>query len=174
MWNNKSNDNSKETTDEQQRKNVAELKAKIDDLYSRLEAANNLMENKTFALLVNTVSILGIFVAIAYTGFGVVSIFSSIDLGVSIKCTTAFLKNIFFLLLTALLSYNLLLLLVYFIFKLSRPISFANTIGSSINNKNVDQPGFKEAVNLCPFLVVDAVLLVITGVFFYFSIKWFL
>ena len=167
----KSNDNSKETTDEQQRKNVAELKAKIDDLYSRLEAANNLMENKTFALLVNTVSILGIFVAIAYTGFGVVSLFSSIDLGVSIKCTTAFLKNIFFLLLTALLSYNLLLLLVYFIFKLSRPISFANTIGSSINNKNVDQPGFKEAVNLCPFLVVDAVLLVITGVFFYFSIK---
>lgn len=113
------------------------------------------LDSKTFQLLINTVAILGIFVAIAFTGLGAMSIFSNIDLKTAIKSTEAFIKNVFFLLLVSTMVYNLLIVLIYFIFKLSRPI-----------NKPIDESEaektFNETINLNKFLWVDGVLMLLT------------
>lgn len=156
----------------QHEESLKEIKSKISELNTTVHDANKFIDDKIFTLLLNTVAILGIFVAIAFTGFGVVSVFSSIDLRVSLISTNAFFKNIFFLLLVALLSYNLLLLLIYFIFKLSRPIfPFVQSLkDDSAGDQSKEQIGFKSAVNLKPFLIIDIVMAVLVVLFFFLSI----
>ncbi len=117
------------------------------------------LDSKTFQLLINTVAILGIFVAIAFTGFGTMSIFSNIDLRTSLLSTEAFIKNVFFILLVSTLVYNLLIVLVYFIFKLSRPFSISESNDKN-SSKNINT--FGENVNLFPFIFADATLILLT------------
>ncbi len=149
----------------QHEESLKEIKTKISELNNSVKEANSFIDDKIFTLLLNTVAILGIFVAIAFTGFGVMSIFSNIDITASLISVNAFLKNIFYLLLVTLISYNLLLLLIYFIFKLSRPLMlYSHNKRSDVNEHWQDR--FKDVVNLTPFLWIDAAVCLLTVVTF--------
>ena len=124
------------------------LQSDLDKANEDIKEANKSLDGKIFSLLTNTVAILGIFVAIAFTGLGTMSIFSNIDLKTAIQSTSAFVKNIFFILLVSTLVYNLLIVLVYFIYKLSRPMSNSTDTGEK-------QTAFSTSLPLRPFLWVD-------------------
>lgn len=138
---------------------LKEVKTKLKDLNTAVDNANKLIDDKIFTLLINTVAILGIFVAIAFAGFGVTNIFSNLDFSQAFASKENLIKSVFFLFLTAVLSYNLLLLLVYFIYKLSRPL----VIRISKDEKGSDlQETFLKTMNLTPFIWVDIILSVLT------------
>lgn len=123
-----------------------------DDLKDQIQ----IFDSKVFQVLLNTVTLLGIFVAIAFTGFGSITIFTNIDIDTWMKNTEIFIRNTFVLMLTSFLAYNLLLLLVYFVYKLSRPLICIN----SKNNKNKEinlekEPRFYNEMNLSPFIWID-------------------
>ncbi len=141
-----------------------ELNEKIANTQKLIREANRKIEsfdNKIFSLLLNTVAILGIFVAIAFTGFGVSSFFNSINLDKAMESLNVFIKNVFFIFLALLASYNLLLILVYFVFKLSRPLQN--------HHDERFHKGFSSSINLGPFWIVDSIILVITIILFIFS-----
>ncbi len=137
---------------------VKGYKSEIDESKKEMQRISASFNDKIFSVLINTVSLLGIFVTIAYAGFGVASIFSSVNLAVALRSEEAFVKNIFYILLTALLSYNLLLLLVYFIFKISRPIGDFRPLPVLTHKKL----SFSQSINLAAFLWIDGILAVIT------------
>ncbi|MBQ2390861.1 MAG: hypothetical protein II306_03745 [Clostridia bacterium] len=147
------------TTISQHEEYLKEVKSKLKDLNSAVENANKLIDDKIFTLLINTVAILGIFVAIAFAGFGMTSIFSNIDFSQAFISSGNLVKSVFFLFLVSLLSYNLLFLLVYFIYKLSRPL---------ILKVKQDDDGndlletFSNTMNLCPFIWIDVIMCVLT------------
>lgn len=149
-------------------KKLAEINDRIGKLNEAVEDAGNLIDNKIFSLLINTVGILGIFVAIAFTGFSTFSLFQNIDFEVAFASKATFLKSVFFILLVGWLSYNLLLLLVYFIFKLSRPI---------LDKKNIKKDGsdhggkerFRDLVSLSRFLWIDGILFALVVLMFFVS-----
>lgn len=138
-------------------------KKDIEKANDQIEASKKTIDDKVFSLLINTVAILGIFVAIAFAGFGVTSIFSNINFTQACMSYDKLVKAVFFLITTALLSYNLLLLLVYFIFKLSRPL---------IIRAQKDKDGkefyetFSKTINLTPFLWIDGILFLLSIGFF--------
>lgn len=139
------------------------------DALDQIKNIRSELDSKIFSLLINTVAILGIFVAIAFTGFGVMSIFSNINLAVSLESTAAYLKNVFYLLMVTLVSYNLLLILIYFIFKLSRPLFVKPQVDKTDdkqNEKSVEQKNFMQSVNLTPFLWIDRIMFLLTIVMF--------
>ena len=131
------------------------LKSDLDKANEDIKEANKSLDGKMFSLLTNTVAILGIFVAIAFTGLGTMSIFSNIDLKTAIQSTSAFVKNVFFILLVSTLVYNLLIVLVYFIYKLSRPMN-------KVTNSGDESTSFSVALPLKPFLWVDGCLSLLT------------
>lgn len=131
------------------------LKSDLDKANEEIKEANKSLDGKMFSLLTNTVAILGIFVAIAFTGLGTMSIFSNIDLKTAIQSTSAFVKNVFFILLVSTLVYNLLMVLVYFIYKLSRPIN-------KVKNISEEPTSFSGDLPLKPFLWVDGGLALLT------------
>ena len=142
------------------RQDLKEAKKDIAKANNSIDEATKNIDNKIFSVLINTVAILGIFVAIAFTGLGSMSIFSSIDLEIALQSNKAFITNIFFVLLTGTLVYNLLIVLVYFIFKLSRPLS---TIKLN-NDKSICT--FWNDVKLLPFIIADATLALLTVISF--------
>ncbi len=132
-------------------------------------------DSKVFQVLLNTVTILGIFVAISFTGFGAFNIFNNIDVTTWMQNAESFIKNTFILMLTSFLAYNLLLLLVYFIYKLSRPIIYNNskkTDESALNELQANNRFFTY-VNFEPFLWIDGILLAIVLTLFFVSIFCF-
>jgi len=135
---------------------VKAYKDEIDESKKEMQRISTSFNDKIFSVLINTVSLLGIFVTIAFAGFGVASIFSNIDLATALSSEEAFVKNIFYILLTSLLSYNLLLLLVYFIFRISRPLS---SLPMHIQKRVAS---FSESINLTAFLWIDGILAVLT------------
>lgn len=145
---------------------------RIDAADKRIEAANSRIDDKVFTLLLNTVAILGIFVAISFTGFGTVSIFSSINLEAFSANSNSFFRSIFFLLLVGLLSYNLLLLLVYFIFKLSHPVFPSSNTSSNEgpDDQGKEFVGFRGAVRFDTFLTVDFIMMLFVALFFFFGL----
>lgn len=148
---------------EQHEDSLLEVKEKISKLNINVEKAQDMIDGKIFNLLINTVAILGIFVAIAFTGFSITSIFSNIKLGIALQSEEAFAKCSFFLLLVSLVAYNFLLLLIYFILKLSRPI-----FDKSQNNSIPGSDKFVKAIGMTPFLWVNAFLAIFTVGFFLF------
>ena len=131
-----------------------QLKTEVDKANQDIDKANDSLDNKMFTLLINTVAILGIFVAIAFAGLGITSLFNALDFTTAFASKENFIRTVFFLFLVALLSYNLLLLLVYFIYKLSRPI-FMDSVETK-DEKNSKR--FKDSIYLKPFFVVDGIL----------------
>ncbi len=156
---------STETAISQHDEYLQEVKGKLKTLNDAVDNANQLIDDKIFTLLINTVAILGIFVAIAFAGFGVTSIFSNIDLSIAFSSRANLIKAVFFMFFVALLSYNLLLLLVYFIYKLSRPLIIK--INKDSNGK-VSQETFWKSINLTPFIWTDIIMSLLTiGLFFW-------
>lgn len=157
--NNSTKQDSTTTAISQHDEYLKEVKGKLKDLNTAVDNANKLIDDKIFTLLINTVAILGIFVAIAFAGFGVTNIFSNIDFTESFSSRENLVKSVFFLFLVALLSYNLLLLLVYFIYKLSRPLIIKIT---KDNKGNELQESFSKTMNLTPFIWTDVIMSVLT------------
>lgn len=163
----------------QHESSLKEIKLKIESLNNDVLNATNLIDNKVFSLLINTVAILGIFVAIAFTGFSVTSFFSKLDIANASQSVPVFIRNVFFVLLIILGAYNLLALLIYFIFKLSRPFpenaqatDDKNTTGQALKNMLLvsERVSFSQTVNLKPFWIIDVILLVLTLAAFVTSI----
>lgn len=128
---------------------IARVIDNISSLKEKVNKTNDSIDGKITSLLVNNISILGIFVAIAFTGFSAVSIFPDIDIKYALGNSDNFLKVIFFILLTTLLIYNLLLLLVYFVFKLTVVFS----------KDTEDKPLFSSSIELTAFYWIDGFLL---------------
>jgi len=144
------------------------------ELNATVKDADNRIDSKIFTLLINTVAILGIFVAIAFAGFGVTSVFSNINLDKALLCKEFFIKSVFFLSLIALLSYNLLLLLVYFIFKLSRPILINIMVTQKLENGeilDINQHKFMKGISLKPFFWVSGLLFALTIILFVWCLR---
>lgn len=160
---------------------VSSLKGDVNRLsgsIDNLEDKTKDFDSKVFQVLLNTIAILGIFVAIAFAGFGTVTIFTDIDIATWMQSKETFVKNTFVLLLTSLLSYNLLLLLVCFIYKLSILIPIYNNALKNDKNKdnlkeNSLSSNFIRDMKLTPFVIIDLVMLVLViglfvwGVFFF-------
>lgn len=142
---------------------LKEVKLKLQDLNTAVENANSLIDDKIFTLLINTVAILGIFVAIAFAGFGVTSIFSNIDFSTAFDSSANLIKTVFLLFLVAILSYNLLFILIYFIYKLSRPLVIKI---KKDDEGNELQETFSNTMNLCPFFWIDGIMFALTTGFF--------
>lgn len=151
------------TTILQHEEYLKEVKGKLKDLNIAINKANKLIDDKIFTLLINTVAILGIFVAIAFAGFGVTTIFSSIDFAEAFSSKENLIKSVLFLFLIALLSYNMLLILVYFIYKLSRPLIIRMT---KDENGNELEESFSGTMNLTPFLIADLAIACLTVILF--------
>lgn len=135
---------------------IKSLKTEYDSIKTEIGNLTDSFNDKIFSVMINTVAILGIFVTIAFAGFGVATIFSNIDLKTALSSEEAFVKNVFYTLLTTCLSYNLLLLLIYFIFKISRPI-FAAT-----KDNRTDANSISQSVNIKSFIWIDIFLCMIT------------
>ena len=140
------------------RKDLKNAKKDIEKANNLIDESTKNIDNKIFSLLINTVAILGIFVAIAFAGFGITSIFSNIGCVQMLSSREDLIKSVFFLHLAAVLSYNLLLLLVYFIYKLSRPLIIKIT---KDNNGSDLQETFTKTINLTPFIWIDVIMAVL-------------
>ena len=138
-------------------KKLAEISTKIKNLDLKVDRANEGIDNKFFSLLINTVAILGIFVAIAFAGFGTISFLptiSFIEMFVDVK---TIIQGSFLIIVSGLVIYNLLLLAVYFIFQLSRPL-----LKNIINKNTNEEYSFKSSMNLIVFYIIDLVFFVIS------------
>ena len=158
---------------EQHDAKLADINSSITSLNGKVREATKSIDDKMFTLLINTVAILGIFVAIAFTGFGITAIFPKIDISIALLTTENLIKTIFFLLLVSLICYNLLLLLVYFIFRLSRPLYINLRKEKDENGNDIDnltENNFVGSINLIPFLVIDGALSLLTLFAFIFSL----
>ncbi len=151
------------------RKDLKTAKEDIEKANNQIEDSQNTIDEKIFSLLINTVAILGIFVAIAFAGLGITSLFSDLDFATAFASKENFIRTVFFLFLVALLSYNLLLLLIYFIYKLSRPI-FMGTVETTDNGNS---QRFKDSIELKPFYVVDGILFAVIIALFAWGICTF-
>ncbi len=146
---------------------LTEIREKIASLNTSVDNATKLIDEKSFTLLINTVAILGIFVAIAFTGFGISAIFPKIDIAVSLTSDEYFIKNIFYLLSVSLICYNLLLLLFFLIFKLSRPLFISSSKDTESNeNENSREVGYVKLISFTPFFWIDGILAILTIVTF--------
>lgn len=130
---------------------VTELKDSLDHLDKKVTDQANGFNDKLFSLTLNTIAILGIFVAIAFAGFSAVSIFSELN----IDTTESLLTNTFYLFLVCLFVYNLLFLLLYFVFRIVQKVSDS-------------ERKFKK--EMVWFLIIDAIILLITILLFVSSL----
>lgn len=115
----------------------------IDKHFDKVEADLN---SAYSSLLVNNISILGIFVAIAFAGFFTTSIFSQIK----IDFNEFFLVSVFSIILISFLVYNLLMVLFYFIYKINQincvrkqtetTYASSDTSKNSDNNQTTNKP----------------------------------
>lgn len=158
-----------ESTIEQHSEKLEEISKKIGCLDDKVDDATKSIDDKIFTLLINTVAILGIFVAIAFTGFGITAIFPQIDISKALISDENLVKTMFYLLLTSVICYNLLLLLVYLIFRLSRPLFITLRKEKDDTNKDIEvlkNGYFFKTINIKPFIWIDAILSSITIVTF--------
>lgn len=157
-----------ETAKETQKAKILEIKGDLDTLDRKVDSAVKRIDEKVFTLLINTVAVLGIFVAIAFTGFGTFSLFDQVKIADAVQSFPSFIKSVFFILLISFASYNLLLLLVYFIFKLSRPILDPKTIEQDGSDHGGNER-FSDLVSLTRFLWIDVLLFALTLAAFFAS-----
>lgn len=137
---------------------LKEMQKQLSSVSDDLKEQSHAVDSKVFQLLVNTIAILGIFVAIAFAGFGGTSIISSINIDLAADLNT----GVFSIFLVALLIYNLLFLLVYFIYAILKNFYQSSRFPRRfmLNNE----------IRFWPFWAIDGVLFVIT-IFFYIMVK---
>lgn len=139
-----------ETALEDNERKLEELNKKIKNLDDKVNDADKKYDNKIFTLLINTVAILGIFVAIAFTGFGSVTIFSNLEM----SSEGPVVLNTFYILLIGTIIYNVLLMLIYFVFK----ICFYHLQ----NSENGEKLRYSNVFNLTAFIWIDIALTALT------------
>lgn len=145
-------------------KKIEELQNKLESVSDNVHEQYNLFDSKVFQLLVNTVAILGIFVAIAFAGFGGMSLLSN----VTIDITNNFYSSVFTLFLIALFVYNMLLLLIYFIFVILRTFGNSNRMFMRIiNNNKINISELRAWQTFKPLFIVDIVLFIMTVILFF-------
>lgn len=145
-------------------KKIEELQNKLESVSDNVHEQYNLFDSKVFQLLVNTVAILGIFVAIAFAGFGGMSLLSN----VTIDITNNFYSSVFTLFLIALFVYNMLLLLIYFIFVILRTFGNNNRMFMRIiNNNKINISELRAWQTFKPLFIVDIVLFIMTVILFF-------
>lgn len=144
------------------RKKIVELKEEMQTLSRDVHEQSNIFDSKVFQLLINTVSVLGIFVAVAFAGFGGTTILSSVNINLS----TDLLRGVFSLCLISFLIYNMIFLLIYFIFVILRNFY--------TNQKMVPYRFIspKTSIVFKPLLAIDLVLLIVTVILFYYVVKF--
>ena len=154
-------------------KDVSALKADINRANAAISTINDeikmqsqIFDSKVFQVLLNTVTLLGIFVAIAFAGFGTITIFTNIDIETWMTSKESFIKNTFILCITSLLAYNLLLILIYFIYKLSRPLTYMDQSEDSTKEREKTQ----NKLNLVPFLIIDIAMFILVVVLFFYCV----
>lgn len=141
---------------------VREIQEKFENFDSKFDELNKATNNhfdkvendlqKSYSsMIINNISILGIFVAIVFAGISSVSIFSKI----SFNFNDFYIKSLFLLFLIVFFVYNLLLMLFYFIYKI-------NKLNSIKEENQLIQ--FSEFFK--PFFVMDYILLGITLLLF--------
>lgn len=94
---------------------IKELNKELDNVQKEVGRQRDVNESRMSSLITNNISILGIFVAIAFAGFGASAMFSNIPL--SITATVS--QNTFYIILVATLIYNLMFMLLWFVAYLS-------------------------------------------------------
>ncbi len=129
-----------------------EIQKRLEKLESKLEKYEGALNDRLFSLIINTVAILGIFVAVAFAGFGANTLFSQIVFDTAEDTIT----NTFYLSLTALFVYNLLFLLFYCIFKIIERLSPDKKIGLW--------------EHCWAFLIIDILGLILTVILFFIKI----
>lgn len=140
---------------------IDELKNKIASIEESMDQMNRSFDGKTFNILLSTVSILAIFVAVAFAGIGSSTLLSTISLDLS----EPILKNVFYLLIIGFFIYNLILMFTYFIFAIVRT--------DNINIKSLFL-GKEKNKKLNFFEIVDIIIIVstvITGICVAFFVK---
>lgn len=126
---------------------IKEFQSKLLKVDASIEKQTERIDDRTFQLLVNTVSILGIFVAIAIAGFGGISIVNNINL------SEDFIRGVFAVFLVATFAYNLLFMLLYFI------VAILRGFGQKEQRE-------EDRIKLRPFVIIDLVLLFVTVALF--------
>lgn len=127
---------------------ATELQERLGKLEDRIGKYESTLNDKLFTLIINTVAILGIFVAVAFAGFGANTLFSNITFDASKDPYI----NTFYLSLTAFFAYNLLFLLFYCIFKIIERLSASAKVSL-----------WKHC---WAFILIDAIMLAITAYLF--------
>lgn len=128
-------------------KKVREMQIKFEVFDKKFEKFEQDLNTSYTSLLINNVSILGIFVAIAFTGISSIKLFSKI----TVNFYMHFATSLFSLILVSFLTYNLLLMLFYFIYKINK-----------INSKDKDNENSRFVRFFEPFMKIDRLLLWIT------------
>ena len=132
---------------------VNEIRDSVNKLDEKVNRQADGLNDKLFSLILNTIAILGIFVAIAFAGFSAVSIFSELN----IDTKDSLLVNAFYLFLVCWFVYNLLFLLLYFVFRIVQKVA------------DSERNFMKEMIW---FLIIDAIILIITILLFIFSLVY--
>jgi len=136
---------------------------KFDSDFASLKDATNAhfekveenMKQTYSSMIINNISILGIFVAIVFAGFSSISIFSEI----AFDFVNSYAKSLFLVFLIVFFVYNLLVMLFYFIYKVN-----------CLNRKKEDGNETKFGTFFKPFFVFDYILLGITVLLFIASL----
>lgn len=130
----------------------ADLQKATNDHFEKVE--ENLNQSYS-SMIINNISILGIFVAIVFAGFSSVSIFSEI----AFDFANSYVKSLFLVFLIVFFVYNLLVMLFYFIYKIN-----------CLNHKKEDGNEMKFGEFFKPFFIFDYILLGVTVLLFVASL----
>lgn len=149
---------------------ISEARKLVSGANLKIDKFTEIVDGKIYSVLLSTIEILGIFVAITFTGLGVMSLFSNINIEAALISTGAFIKNIFYLLLVWLASYNLLLILVYFLFQLSHRAMLNSQTLKNDDEKEKKHSSFTKLINLKLFVIIDAIVFALTITAFVFCL----
>lgn len=139
------------------------MQEKIETVSNNIHEQNGIFDSKVFQLLINTIAILGIFVAIAFAGFGGTSFLTNITIDLS----DDFFGSVFYLFLVALFVYNILLLLLYFVFVILRNFYTNNNLWSLKFMQRLTSSKLSMWKMFQPLFIVDIILFAITIALFF-------
>ena len=135
---------------------IAEFQTKLQSVDNTIEKQNDAIDSKVFQLLVNTISVLGIFVAIAIVGFGGITITNNVDFSEDL------VRGVFSCLLTSTVVYNILFMLVYFLYSILRDF-YSKAQSAEGKSTTKGHSLFKL------FAWIDVVLIGVTIIFFFLA-----
>lgn len=137
---------------------INELNVKLNKTEEIINDLNSKVDDRTFNILISTVTILAIFVAVAFAGFGSFSILSTIQLDPK----EHILKNTYYLLLVGFFVYNTILLSIHFMFAILNSESLKAK--SLFFKKGSKKMSFFEVIDI---VLIILIVLVGLGIFIF-------